>query len=853
MKKTISGLFVLLLSFTSSFAQSTNFSLSEYSNYLKAHENISAQDLLSQYDAGKFAPKIKNFPSNILYLDSVNLKFKLTGYENGLLNQNGFFVTERIANVDFLSLYNEVYNNDLPLFISTDAILNAFHRSYDLILKGTEINYLIPKVGEFLESLQSKIPELDSKYSTYPELATMLKDIDVYLTVPRKLLNSSAQPYYYENNAVINHYLDNIQGLGFVKEPVFSTNSRKVDYSQFTPRGHYTDSNYPQLAKYFKAMIWLGRMELYLIAPSSADQDNLSKADIQRQIIDSYLISELVNISAETNLYDEIEKTIASFVGEQDNVTLPQFNLVKDAVGINSANNLIDTLVINKFKDTLTVKPFAGQKILSQLLESNPMDPEQIKPASAFLLFGQRFVVDSYVTGNVVYDRITFNNVKIKRMLPSTLDVLFTLGNSSVAQILQPEIENYKYASNLTSLRYLIDSYSQDFWNSSIYNQWLSSLRTLNPPNDRTVLPQYMQTAAWWQQKMNTQLASWAELRHDNILYAKQSYTGTVIQACSYPYVYVEPIPQFFNEMKNLVLVTAYKFNSLSINLSQEINYLNRFAFIMDTLKSISEKELNKIELSEIEKKFLKNILYSNPHICGGVNLNGWYKTNLLYQNSAIGTASQNFVVADYHTSPSDEDGNMVGWVKHAGTGSTNLCVVVAEIPNVGNVAFAGPVSSYYEYTTTNFLRLTDDDWSNTYLAKSFRPDWVNVYLANNLGETRGNGSMLMTGIKEEKNGPQLIPAEKISIQNYPNPFNMQTLICFNIPVSLSNSFTELLIYNINGEIVKKLISKELPAGNYLTKWDGTNNSNNVVASGIYFYNLKVSGRQITGKMNLLK
>jgi flagellar hook assembly protein FlgD len=81
----------------------------------------------------------------------------------------------------------------------------------------------------------------------------------------------------------------------------------------------------------------------------------------------------------------------------------------------------------------------------------------------------------------------------------------------------------------------------------------------------------------------------------------------------------------------------------------------------------------------------------------------------------------------------------------------------------------------------------------------------------------------------------------------------MQTLICFNIPVSLSNSFTELLIYNINGEIVKKLISKELPAGNYLTKWDGTNNSNNVVASGIYFYNLKVSGRQITGKMNLLK
>ncbi len=848
MKKNVAGLFVLLISFTSSFAQSTNFSLSEYSNYLKAHENISAQDLLSQYDAGKFAPNVKNFPSNILYLDSVNLKFKLTGYENGLLSQNGFFVTERISDTDFLSMYKRVWNNDLPLFISTDAILNAFHRSYDLILKGIEITYLIPKIEEFLNLLHSKLPDLESKYSQYPELAAMLKDVDVYLTVPIKLLNSSALPYYPDNNSVINHYLDNIQGLSFVEEPVFSTNSRKVDYSQFTPRGHYTDSNYPQLAKYFKAMIWLGRMELYLIGPSSADQDKPSKADIQRQIIDSYLISELVNISAQSSLYDEIEKTIASFVGEQDNVTLPQFNLVKNVVGINSANNLIDTLVVNKFKDTLAVKPFAGQKILSQLLESNPMDPEQIMPASAFLIFGQRFVVDSYVTGNVVYDRIKFNNVKIKRMLPSTLDVLFALGNSAAAQIQRPEIENYKYASNLTALRYLIDSYPQDFWDSSIYNLWLCSLRTLNPPALRTNLPQYMQTAAWWQQKMNTQLASWAELRHDNLLYAKQSYTGG--PQCSYPYAYVEPIPQFYSSMKNLVLKTADKFNSLSINLTIEINFLNGFATIMDSLESIAVKELNKVDLLENEKRFLKNILYSIP-VCG-IRWTGWYITDLIYYSS-IASYVQNYIVADYHTSPSDEGGNLVGWVKHAGTGSANLCVVVAEIPNVGNVAFAGPVSSYYEYTTTNFLRLTDDDWTNTYLNKSFRPDWVNVYLANNNGETRGNGSVLITSINEKKADTQLIPAEKISVQNYPNPFNMQTLICFNIPVSLSNSFTELLIYNINGEIVKKLISKELPAGNYLTKWDGTNNSNNVVASGIYFYNLKVSGRQITGKMNLLK
>ena len=43
---------------------------------------------------------------------------------------------------------------------------------------------------------------------------------------------------------------------------------------------------------------------------------------------------------------------------------------------------------------------------------------------------------------------------------------------------------------------------------------------------------------------LNTQLGSWAELRHDTLLYAKQSYTG--IPACEYPDVYVEPYPELF-------------------------------------------------------------------------------------------------------------------------------------------------------------------------------------------------------------------------------------------------------------------------------------------------------------------
>ena len=96
--------------------------------------------------------------------------------------------------------------------------------------------------------------------------------------------------------------------------------------------------------------------------------------------------------------------------------------------------------------------------------------------------------------------------MKVMRMLPSTLDVLFALGNNAADQLLKPDLDQYKYSSNLSALRYLIDSYDPGFWQSTIYDGWLNSIRALNPPADRSSLPPFMQTAAWWQEKMNTQL-----------------------------------------------------------------------------------------------------------------------------------------------------------------------------------------------------------------------------------------------------------------------------------------------------------------------------------------------------------
>ncbi len=104
--------------------------------------------------------------------------------------------------------------------------------------------------------------------------------------------------------------------------------------------------------------------------------------------------------------------------------------------------------------------------------------------------------------------------------------------------------------------------------------------------------------------------------------------------------------------------------------------------------------------------------------------------------------------------------------------------------------------------------------------------------------------SALFVGINE--NISDVKPNDYILSQNYPNPFNPSTTIEFNIP---QQGDVKLTVYDILGKEINTLINKNLNAGNYSVNFDGTG-----LSSGIYFYTLKVEGKQtITKKMVLTK
>jgi hypothetical protein len=86
--------------------------------------------------------------------------------------------------------------------------------------------------------------------------------------------------------------------------------------------------------------------------------------------------------------------------------------------------------------------------------------------------------------------------------------------------------------------------------------------------------------------------------------------------------------------------------------------------------------------------------------------------------------------------------------------------------------------------------------------------------------------------------------------QNYPNPFNPSTVISFQLPVV---SEVSLSIFNMSGQLVKKLVAGEMNAGRHSFTWDATNARGERVASGVYLYVIKAGEFTARRKLVLMK
>lgn len=841
MKKVL-PFFLLMLIISSS--NCIKAQVSDFEIYKKFRQEIKEADynkVKSLYKQNIYV----NFKNPQFTLDNlelyprINKKFSLSKGEIDLLEKNNFVVLRKSNYPNFGTAIRNYYMEDIPIFITGDAILYAVHKSYDNILKTVEVENFLSDLKNLLTYFNFT-PEADAS----EEVKTAYKDAQLYIYVAKDLLLNSTSnfndPTYQKTYNTIFEQINSLTMQNMVLLP--GLGERFYDFSQLKPRGHYTDENFPQLQRYFKSMMWLGRTELCLISPTG-EYNQVKIKDLNRQIAAAYIIGK--QIKKNVGLYNKINQFLDGFIGEQDNVQYQHIMEIADEIGINSVSDFFKNDNFNKFREALMQKPYKDQKILSQCLFDNCTD-EAVKPASSFMIFGNRFIIDSYIFSNLVHDKVKL------RMMPSTLDVLFAIGNNSAAEFLKADFSFKNYGENLASLRYLVDNYKDEFWNSSIYNSWLNSIRQLNPPAKIDDLPAYMKTPAWWQMKMNSQLASWAELRHDNLLYAKQSYTA--IAGCSYPYAMVEPVPELFKTLSKMfenLSNTSQKIDlefTGSYNKTAYYDFLKNFKSTMDRLSVIAAKELNNQPLDDSESKFLRQVYTIENGGCVEVP-DGWYM-HLFYSDEVGEFEPQkaSYIVADVHTQPTDEVGNEVGHVLHVGTGDVNTMIIVHKGADGTDRIYAGPVYSYYELITKDFERLTDEEWLNLVSKNQniARPFFTKLYMADEAGEQYINpASLQYSGINDDPN----INANHTDVYVAPNPFVQNAKIYIKINAESEATKVTVSIYNNAGKLIRNLASAGISSGNYLVNWDGKDNNNIEVQSGVYLLSINVNGAEYTSKL----
>ncbi len=627
--------------------------------------------------------------------------------ELGALSEHGFVISERHPFPSFAYGYASIYAQDLPLFISADSILNAVHESYDYILAQVESSALIPRFDALLKSMHAALPS--AKFA--PALSA---EADVYLSTARSLLAGELlPPVFSKNEAEVKRLVDLASAAdGIVSVSVFGL-KRDVDFSQFKPRGRYAD--FPKREQYFRALTWLGRVDLRVI---DVNPDLGGLVFEREQLVGAVALRQLMDAPSRAT-WAEIDAAIGGFVGEHDDMTPPEIDGLLGNLGAADVAAL-SAVSDAKLAQAVIDGNFGAQRIASQIVISGP-HAKTLPLARSFAFMGQRYVLDSQVFSNVVYDRVLHGNAP-KRMMPSPLDVAYAaLNNDQAGMLLAPELEKYGYAPELFDMRVLADNHGDDYWQANLYNLWLGALRALSPVgiDKASGLPTVALTDAWGRRLLDTQLASWAELRHDTVLYAKASYT--VVSTCSFPDAYVDPYPEVFS-----AIVSLAEHGQAAVAPLPEVastgSYFGRLAQTAGTLRDMAQDQRAGKPLSAEHLAFVNQAVHIKSGCGEPDSADGWY--GALFYNPFQSVALDP-IVADVHTQPTDEIGTPVGHVLHVGTGMPELMVVTVD-GCTGAQAYVGLASSYYERVTDNFERLADPDWAALLAGQPPpRPAWL--------------------------------------------------------------------------------------------------------------------------------
>ena len=682
--------------------------------------------------------------------------FRLDPASQQKLLTNGFVVSEPRGSISFTDLYYRIWTDDLPVFVTSDSILHAWHRTWITMLEEIEELALRPRLVTLLSGVQTAVISASvptALVQAKGDVGTFLDSANILATYvgtdPEALDGFS----YYAVNA-----------SSATNESFFGT-VRTVDWTQFGPRSHYNNSE--TLKSYFRTMKWLGTID-FRIDQKAGDQT-------LRQLGAAVVLTLSMQNAGLMDEWEEIDRILTPFVGRADSMTPPQLLEILQSENLASMSAFTSPAVLNNLLARIQSGQAGVQNILSHPIGA-PFGEEKLVLPRSFTFFSQRFTPESWAMGRMVFDNIWRENtdpagppmVRVLRRLPSALDVNFAvMGNNTPSNLLAqrmtssgvPYRDGLDFSRELLSVREIMDSQPPTAWGGTLYLHQLAALRSLSEPLPATA-PEALRTEAWKWKTVQTQLAGWTELRHDFLLYAKQSYTPPVL--CFYPAGYVEPRPAFFAAMKQLVDFASTTLATLpmtgtfagrpvppqhgspvpvdlAVRKSQWLTHLSGMSSSLQSLAEIAQSEVNQVPFSPAQTTFIQGLVQSTfeTYVPGNRTYSGWYPKMYLksvFAGNMDHPPSEMWdpLVTDVHTDAPDLVlTNDPGAVLYNATGNVALTLVAIDV-NGQRCLHGGPSFTYYEFTGPyGATRLTDDAWKTKVRAKTqpSHPEWTNSWL----------------------------------------------------------------------------------------------------------------------------
>ena len=664
-------------------------------------------------------------------------KFILLDTTQNFFTNNTFNFDEMATAIDKIGgSSNIVYRTpeDTKL-INPDIVLHVYHKYFEMTLELLEEKEMTQYLSDFVDGLNVNLSEaiktnngatkeryqnlkaqmlvakilLDNKSPKKPDYFSKPEEETAYVETDKKIDNiDNAKKLLLKNQQDLNP--DLAKKVNVELEKIYAakeidkselygqySDTQVTDYTQFTPRSHYSKNS--TLRAYFRTMMYLGRNSYFLSKDVGVTDASLLAAqiglpgkngaplDYWKKIV---TVTDFYVGQSDDLSYNEWQGYLTKIVNNNE-----QLKLVGNAELINKITSSLNTLRLPKILSDVVIDESIADKTKSDLL----------RQSLSFRVFGQKFTYDASVLND-----LTGGQEKSEVKLPSTPTALFIsaiFGDKTAEKystdFLQREAgftpeEADKFLVKLNLKKDEVSKVTKEQWFGSIGSAWLYVLGSLTKTFDSTY-PTYMQSLAYLDKQIQTFLGSYAELKHDTLLYAKQSYAELGGGGGDMPIPpvvkgFVEPNIDFWQRFSDLLDRTEslYVNNGLFVNHSA-LERLKSFKEITAFYKRIAEAELAGTQISDedYERLRVENLSFMvQPYT----------------PIEADENSGKVALVADVHTDA------LKNQILYEATARPYLMWTLVGNENSPRLV-AGLVYNHYEFTGPLTTRTTDEVWKD--------------------------------------------------------------------------------------------------------------------------------------------